>query len=145
MKIWPVVPPVAVLASDSLEVLVKSAKEYESAHYTWVHLTRQDLSFLTRLVFFDKICFFNDKYRLFRQDLFFRRQILSFSTRVVVLLRVEKDKSCWKKQVLLKKTRFVVEKTNLVEKDKSCWKQQVLSKKTNLVVLDERPLDIRLF
>ena len=113
------------------------------SYYRGVHLTRQDLSFLTRLVVFNKIC-------LFRQDLFFRRQILSFSTRLVFFNNSCLFRHAVKQQLLSKKTRFVVEKTNLVEKDdicrwknKSCRKKQVLSKKTNLVVLDERRLYLK--
>ena len=126
--------------------------------YTWVHLTRQDWSFSTRFVFFNKICLFRqdlsfstmifNKSCLFRQDLFFycvlKKTIL-----------VENNKICWKRQDLLKKllktTRFVEKdnicwkrqilskKTILVEKNNSCWKKQFLLKNTNLVVLDERP------
>ena len=102
---------------------------------TWVHVTRQDLSFLTNLVFFDKTCFF-------QQDLFFQRQILSFSTRFVFYcvlkktILVENNKICWKRQDLLKK---LLKTTRFVEKDKTCRKKQVSSKKTTLVVIDERP------
>ena len=94
-----------------------------------VHLTRLDLYFSTRIVFFNKNCFF--------------RQDLSFSTRFVFFNKYCLFQHAVKKQVLSKKTRFVIQKTNLVEKDNSCRKKQFLLKKTNLVVLDERPYYIQ--
>ena len=53
-----------VCAYNCWENAVLLQKIVSSEYNTWVHLTRQDLSFLTNLVFFDKTCFF-------QQDLFF--------------------------------------------------------------------------
>ena len=89
-------------------------------HYRGVHLTRQDLSFLTILGFFDKSC-------LFQQILLFST---TFSTNIVFF-----NKSCCFQQVLSFSTRS--KKTNLVEKDESCRKRQILSKKTILVEKDK--------
>ena len=63
-----------------------------------VHLTRQELSFSTRLVFFDKSC-------LFQQILLFST---TFSTNLVVFNKYCLFQHAVKKQVLSKKTRFVI-------------------------------------
>ena len=111
--------------SLSIMILLRSP----DLHNWGVHVTRQELSFSTRLVFFDKSCLFQ-QILLFSTTfstnlVFFNKSccfqlVLSFSTRSKKTSLVEKDKICHPKNKSCRKRQFLSKKTILVEKDKSC-------------------------